>query len=255
MSDNAKVDTASTDQPVSVTEVETTSTNQPEPTTEEVEATPMNQPVQLEQNTESKENVSILPFIHSGERPFSKACNVYQTMLLSAIDVAIKDMFDKNHQWKQVHFPLFSTLSVATRDSDGKEFIKTYTLHELHYGPTRRFDKPEVKPEVMPYDVYKWEKFQRRNNRIWLSVNSVGKLPGGDGTGFGGTACSIFRDVQMNLLRQNLYLIDTSYIYFDESRKKMRYAIKIFIQRNPPPYPVKTWHGYGYIPGLGSVYP
>ena len=50
---------------------------------------------------------------------------------------------------------------------------------------------------------------------IWTKVNAEGKNLGGNGFGYGGTACSPFRDVQISLRDKGYYLQDLSQYVFD----------------------------------------
>lgn len=185
-----------------------------------------------------------------GQRPLIGALNLYKSVLQSAINNALKHLHNyPRHTYARVFLPLFKTISVVCHDQDNEKHIKKYSFHELHYGPERSM----CRMNNMTPEQFKWYKFQCRNTFVWLNVNQCGKQSGGDGSGRGGTACSIFRDTQIALLQTGLYLIDASQVVYDETRKKLRYHINIYLQNVMPVEPVRRWHGYGHIPGLGAA--
>jgi hypothetical protein len=199
------------------------------------------------------EDAQSVPFYTcNGKRPFVNAMEQYVTLLNTEIQNAKAHLATHpKHKYAKLHIRLFDMIHVHCTDQFGNEIIKSYITHEVHYGPRIRVACP---PDVHP-KFRKWNGFFVRYNLIWPQVNEAGKLPGGDGTGKNGTACSPFRDAQVRLLKEEgLFLIDASDIFFDQNRGTFRYYVNIRLYRSKPEDgPFKAAHGYGYIPGLGSA--
>lgn len=187
----------------------------------------------------------------NGLRPFVGAVEQYKKILNEELEKATKKLkLHSEMQFEFVRLPLFSQIDVQCKDQNDDDHIKTYTFHEVHYGPLVRVYIPE---NVRPKDR-KWFGFFARQNAIWLDVNAQGKQPGGDGTGKDGTACSPFRDAQVALLKQGFYLLDSSNFEYDKERDRFWYKIQIAVYREPPKNgPFRIPHGYGFIPYLGPA--
>lgn len=190
---------------------------------------------------------------YTGERPFKGAVEMYKMFLYNAIQHAKGHLLmHPHHTYAKVNIPLFSTFVISCHDQFGNEVLKKYPVHVLHYGPI--INNTKATPGLSDQERY-WAGFLDRDTSIWVHVNGEGKVPGGIGNGYGGTACSPFRDAQVRLLQEEgLYLIDASDVFRDTKTGKLFYNIIIHLYRNKPlngPFPAK--HGYGYIPNLGPA--
>jgi hypothetical protein len=199
-------------------------------------------------------NINVTPvFTCDGERPFKNAMEQYKKILNNEIENAKAHLSSyPNHDYAKLTIPLFEKIQVLCTDQFGNKKTKIYMVHELHYGP---LINAKLQKDIVIDPLFKnWYGFYARYNYIWTQVNAMNKLPGGDGTGKDGTACSPFRDCQVKLLKEDgLYLVDTSDVVFDTVRNKYRYRINITLYRNKPINgPFRMPHGYGFIPNLGS---
>lgn len=190
-------------------------------------------------------------FTWEGQRPFAGAVEQYKVVLADALTDAKQHLIENpNHEYAKVMLPMFSTLSVDTYDQFGNHKVKKFAFHEAHYGPHIR-----IPGQGRPTAEQKWANFLHRYVYIWTLLGQDGKAPGGDGTGRGGTACAPFRDAQISLLGENLYLMDGSNIAHDAQKGTYWYNIHIAIYRNPPRNgPFRAPHGYGFIPYLGPAF-
>lgn len=203
-------------------------------------------------NDQVKENPQPSVFTWNGKRPFAGAVDFYTKYLLEPAINRAKNQLTENPNWSYavVEIPLFKTIDVVLTDQFGNTMPRQYAVHEAHYGPLIHKKYNNISPKAHQ----KWMGFYDRDTSIWvkLELKKGIKLPGGDGTGRGGTECSPFRDAQIDLLKQNLFLIDSSDITHDAGQDRLWYRINIAIYRNPSPNgPIRIAHGYGYIPGLG----
>ena len=184
------------------------------------------------------------------KRPFEDAIQVYQEILDDAVLKAIEQLSrdgDKT-RYAPVRLGLFKDeIEIGDR---------IYKLHKLHYGPINNAAAKTIQfEEGSSPDFIRAYTFCLRDNSIWQKVNGKGKNPGGDGLGFGNTACSPFRDTQCRLRDEGYYLLDLSQYLYDEDREKWYYKIDIRLYQsrdNLEPNP-DLWHRYGMIPGLGAL--
>jgi hypothetical protein len=193
-------------------------------------------------------------FTWHGMRPFVGAVEQYITVLHTSI-IAAKQQLAKNpkHSYAKVILPLFTTLKVNCTDQYGNNKVKMFAFHEAHYAPLIHNTNKNM--SVNNTKEQKWAGFLNRYIYIWTLLGQYGKVPGGDGTGRGGTACSPFRDAQIALLYEGLYLIDGSDVVYDAQNGNARYNINIALYRTPPQNgPFRAAHGYGFIPYLGPVH-
>jgi hypothetical protein len=190
-------------------------------------------------------------FTWNGKRPFAGTIPIYKKTLNDAIEQA-KQHFATHpeHKFAHVKLPLFTTICVELTNQCGETRTKKYAFHEAHYAPLLK----SPVPHGVSLAVHRLMNFDRRLNYIWVLLNDGTKLAGGDGTGKGGTACSPFRDTQMELLKDGYYLVDESELVGDPMTGRLRYNINIRLYKTPPPNgPFRSFHGYGFIPNLGSV--
>jgi hypothetical protein len=193
-------------------------------------------------------------------RPFTQAMHSYKNDFLEkSLMKAIAQLAEETDKTRyvRVKLPLFSTIEVDVIDQNNEVKTYSYPIHKIHYGP---IDKNIVHYNIslsagVSEDFIRAKKFCYRDQSIWIDVNGDGKNPGGDGTGFGGTACSPFRDIQMRLRDQGYYLLDVSEYIFDEVKNKWYFKIDIRLYQSldavvPRP---NLWHQYGLIPGLGPL--
>ena len=239
------IDQDSNDSHQTTTQVNNEITNQTTPVNNDVK--------EKEKEKEKQQQPSI--FSWNGQRPFAGAVDHYINYHLNpAIDKAKKNL-EKHPQWKfaKVELPLFETIDVLCADQYGNPLTKHYSVHEAHYGPLVHIKYDEN--NKIPKEHQKWHNFYNRQTSVWVSLelNKGTKLSGGDGSGRGGTECSPFRDAQMNLIKENLFLIDASDVEYDDDKDRFWYKINITLNRSPLPNgPIRIPHGYGFIPGLGS---
>jgi hypothetical protein len=212
-----------------------------------------------ENETNVCEQVKVSPsnYTWNGIRPFAGAVDYYiKNCLNPAIETAKKNLVD-NPTWNYatVEIPLFDTIDVPCTDQFGNIKTKSYVVHEAHYGPLIHKQHNQMDQNI-PRGHQKWLNFYNRATNIWviLALNQGTKLPGGDGSGRGDTECAPFRDAQIALLKENLFLIDSSDVVYDTNKDRFWYKINIALYRTLPPNgPNRVPHGYGYIPGLGPV--
>jgi hypothetical protein len=152
-------------------------------------------------------------------------------------------------EYARVNLRLFDRLATTITDKHGNPRTIYYFVHEAHYAPLIR-----VPPNpAIPYEAHKWNQFMyARDNLMWVLVSSDPAKRHGDGTGHGGGACSPFRDAQIRLSNQSLYLVDESKVMFDDQAQKYWYQINIRLYRVLPAEPFIAPHGYGMIPMLGT---
>lgn len=98
--------------------------------------------------------------------------------------------------------------------TDSNGVERIYEFHELHYGP-----------------------ITTRAKRHWRNRENVYGALG---------VYPAFRTLQTEMLQRGYYLMDES----DPMRSKKMF---IKLHRDRPIYPLKLWHSYGVIPGLGAV--
>ena len=182
-------------------------------------------------------------YLWHGKHAFAGAVQVYVERLKEALANALN--FLGRHPGIKVAWlklPMFEKIYVPCMDQNGnvKEF--PFDFHEAHYGLWHR-------------DGRKARNFWHRFERMWTLIGQEGKVPGGDGKGFGGTACSPFRDAQRVMLNMGLYLTDESNFKVDEKTGKSFLGIDIKLQREPPMSGPRRdlGHSFGFIPGLGPA--
>jgi hypothetical protein len=192
-------------------------------------------------------------------RPFAQAMVSYKNDFLEKSVVRAIAQLDEETdktRYARVKIPLFSTIEVDVQLPSGEIKTYSYPIHKLHYGPINKnvVDYIPFPPETSS-DFIRATKFCYRDPSIWVEVNGEGKNPGGDGTGFGDTACSPFRDTQMRLRDQGYYLIDLSEYIFDEDKNKWYFKIDIRLYQDVGSVEANAnlWHQYGVIPGLGPL--
>ena len=191
-------------------------------------------------------------------RPFKQAMQSYVNNFLEpAIANAIIELDDVENvsRYARVKIPLFSTIEVDV-ENNGTLKPYSYAIHKLHYGPIDKNMINKIQyPEDMSADQIRANNFCFRDPSIWVEVNSEGKNPGGNGMGFGNTACSVFRDRQIMLRDKNYYLIDLSQYVYDNDNKKWYYRIDIRLYSKAEAVDVNPnlWHQYGVIPGMGRL--
>jgi hypothetical protein len=196
-----------------------------------------------------------------GMRPFAGAVFQYIQKLSQSVDFA-KTHLQKNseHTFAKVFLPLFDILQVPCTDQFGTLYVKQYLFHDAHYGPISHNGQLQKNRDNDPLNINMWHNFRNRFQYIWVLLNDSMddcykfKQPGGDGRGFGNTPCSIFRDFQVELLKENLYLVDYSDVVFDAKKNNYKYNIDIRLYRTPPTRRLyKVWHEYDLIPGINRV--
>lgn len=192
-------------------------------------------------------------------RPFAQASKSYKEHFLDkAVMKAMLQLEneDVKNRYARVIIKIFDKIEVDTVLPNGEVKTYSYPIHKLHYGP---IDKKAVDSFTFPpeatQDFIQATKFCFRDPSIWVEVNGAGKNPGGDGTGFGNTACSPFRDTQLQLREKGYYLIDLSEYLFDEDNGKWYFRIDIRLYKDADAVEANPglWHQYGVIPGLGSL--
>jgi len=200
------------------------------------------------------------------ERPFAQAMEMYKLDFLEpAVLKAIAHLSkqEDKSRYARVKLGLFKDvieIDIKTEMKTGMEIeegVRTYTypLHKLHYGPIdKSVTDSIVFDEGATPDFVRATKFCFRDSSIWLEVNAKNKLPGGDGQGYEGSACSPFRDTQISLRDKGYYLQDLSKYIYDQDNEKWYYKIDIRLYQSlDAVQPQNLWHGYGVIPGLGSI--
>jgi hypothetical protein len=192
-------------------------------------------------------------------RPFAKAMKSYKKDFLEkALLKAIAQLAGETDlsRYARVKIPLFSVIEVDVDLPNGELKTYSYPIHKVHYGPINKsvVDYIPFAPGTSA-DFIRAAKFCYRDPLIWLEVNGEGKVPGGDGTGFGNTACSPFRDAQVRLSEQGYYLVDLSEYIFDEDKNKWYFKIDIRMYQDVEAVAANPnlWHQYGVIPGLGPL--
>lgn len=192
-------------------------------------------------------------------RPFELALKQYKKILSDSINNAINEIEQhppNSLSYSRIMLDLIRTfVEIEIQDSNNDPITRRYALHELHYGPINNsLVKSLVYDESATDDFIKATNFTFRDSSIWLKVNYRGKNLGGDGSGFCGTACSIFRDYQIECKNKGYYLVDFSKHRFDENRNKWVYKVDIRLYKTLEAVkPQKLWHQYGVIPGLGKI--
>ena len=178
------------------------------------------------------------------ERPFVRAVKQYELILNKEIQNALTYLVSNpTHSYAQVKLPLFNTLSVEYSNKDGNKNVKKFSMHEAHYGPQRH-----KKNQTNTDNSYFWNNFLNRDTSIWEKINKDNKWI------FNGKACSPFRQRQVALVSEGLYLLDASDVNYDETTQKYKYNINISIYRKPPSNgPFRAKHGYGFIPSIKSI--
>lgn len=204
-------------------------------------------------------------YTYKGARPFVGAVEYYENKLNRCLNGGKNFLSaNPNCEYAKIKLKLFSRFYVECSNKEGSIMMKSYYLHEPHYGPIVRRKRTNV-----DIATQKWLDFFSRYNYIWVLINTdKTKLPGGDGTGMGDTACSAFRTAQLKMMQEGYYLIDVSHVVLNRHRRhngfpseiyldyqnKYRYNIDIRLYRNiPMDGPFKSPFGYGYIPGLGPA--
>ena len=204
--------------------------------------------------------------VSTSERPFTKAIVSYRVILDNAILEAINQLTQNSNKFRyaRVRLGLFTDVvevecgdsgNFESKDPENKTKTYSYPLHKLHYGPINKaYTESMVFLANASPDYVKASKFCYRDWMIWTKVNADGKNPGGNGFGYGGTACSPFRDVQIDLRDKGYYLQDLSQYVFDKTKNKWYYNIDIRLYQDKNAVrPKSLWHQYGMIPGLGYV--
>ena len=178
------------------------------------------------------------------DRPFVGAVKQYKLILNKEITNALTHLLkNPTHQYAQVKLALFLTLNVECSNKDGIKSIKKFSMHEAHYGPHRH-----KKNQINNDNSYFWDNFLNRDTSIWEKINKDDKWL------FNGKACSPFRQRQVALLTQGLFLLDASDVVFDETNQKYKYNIDISIYRKLPSNgPFRAKHGYGFIPSIKNI--
>jgi hypothetical protein len=191
------------------------------------------------------------------ERPFKKAITSYQAILDRAILEAINQLTQNTNKYRyaRVKLGLFTEVIEIENKNSTENKTYTYPLHKLHYGPINKvYTDSMMFPTDASPDYVKASKFCYRDWMIWTKVNAEGKNLGGNGFGYGGTACSPFRDVQISLRDKGYYLQDLSQYVFDKHKNKWYYNIDIRLyQDRSAVQPKSLWHQYGMIPGLVNI--
>lgn len=228
----------------------------------------------LQKNNDSKGEESTNDILHkdmdnfyedgtynNANRPFVHALKVYkEEYLLPEIEKA-KNELSKNTdsgRYARIKLNLFSDFVEVDviNNAKGEVQKKTYVypLHVLHYGPIIK-NRESFKIESEDPEFIKATHFCWRDNKIWLKVNAEGKKPGGDGFGYDNTACSPFRDIQVELRDEGYYLQDLSKHYLDKKTNKYQYKIdiRLYMSVNHVKPMGNLWHKYGTIPGLGAI--
>lgn len=201
-------------------------------------------------------------------RPFAMAVEQYKRYLDKAVLKAIAQLSKETDttRYARVIVKFFDVIEVDVELTNGEIKTYTYPIHKLHYGPINKNIVNYIPfPAGTPLDLIRATKFCYRDPSIWVEVNGEGKNPGGDGTGFGDTACSPFRDTQVRLRDQGYFLVDLSEyildedaeVYDEDGNKIGKWYFKIDIRLYQDPKAVEAnpnlWHQYGVIPGMGKL--
>lgn len=164
---------------------------------------------------------------------YSEGVKVYKDILDKSIENAISKLeSNSNISYTFVNLKLFDEIEITIDDR-----TKKYKLHEFHYGPIWN---QNTKAEGESDNVYHWRKFITRDLSVFLNQNNMTSY------------LTTFQSKQIDLIKNNYYLVDLSDTKHDIEKDKVFYDIKIVLYKTKPHKPIKRWHSYGYIPNLGS---
>jgi hypothetical protein len=191
----------------------------------------------------------------NGKRPIFVAIEKYERMLQNAVLSAKKDLANNlGKQYTCVFFRnglVYGKINVKCEreNNDGSisTEIKSYPTHVIHYGPMRTHPplKDPLTGTEYNNDFQYWIGFYYRDQSIWQEIQQ-----------FRGNNTSIppFREAQIKLQEEGLYLIDKSEITFNPETWKYGYNEDIRLYRSiPVDGPFRVPHGYGFIPSLGPA--
>lgn len=165
----------------------------------------------------------------NNKRPFEGALDQYVKLLNDAI-LNAKNTLNENvkYIYAKVHLNLFDQITVICQDEDNNQIEKKYYVHEAHYGPLQTDSQ---------FGKFSMQNFYNRDTEIYSKI---------------GSQYPHFRYVQVELLKEGLYIVDNSVVYIDVD-DKMRYHQNIILMRRKPSHPLRLPHGYSFIPNLGPV--
>jgi hypothetical protein len=192
-------------------------------------------------------------YTFNGKIPIMRAIELYKELLDREIRRAEEELRkNTKKEFIPIKLGLFRKIIVPCVSSNtGREKEIYFRTHELHYG---LLDNVEMCEDDTMED-YWMRSFSSRNNGIWIRTNiDTSKNHGGDGKGWKNTACSPFRQKQIDLASEGKYLLDLSYFTKNNETGKYMYIENIKLCRKLREKKIYLWHQYDLIPNESDQY-